>query len=339
MKNGTKLRSLASSLGIGALLLMAGARGRGSESKALPALEPPPQWAFAVDSPAASRGIPAQPVDSTPQRVPHSTALFTIVRTKDYFNPPDWHPDHHPAMPDIVAHGRPPEVIACGYCHLPNGQGRPENSSVAGLPAGYILQQLEDFRTGKRQSSEPRHLPTATMVARETKASDEEVAAAARYFSGLKPKRWIRVVETATVPLTKVAGWMFVVTDPARQEPIGQRIIETSEVLERTELRDDASGFIAYVPRGSVKRGERLVRKGGAGSTVQCGQCHGSDLKGRGLVPSIAGRSPSYIVRQLYDIQHGARAGAGAELMTPVVARLTTADMLAIAAYTASLRP
>jgi hypothetical protein len=35
-------------------------------------------------------------------------------------------------------------------------------------------------------------------------------------------------------------------------KPMGQRIIETPENLERTELRDDRSGFIAYVPAGSV---------------------------------------------------------------------------------------
>jgi cytochrome c553 len=339
MKSGTSIRSPVFVLGVGALLGMAGTPCHATEGSAPPAREPPPYWAFAVNPPAGALVAPAQPVDSTPRRVPGSAASFTLAQTKDYFDAPDWHPDRHPAMPDIVAHGRPPEVIACGYCHLPNGQGRPENSSVAGLPAGYIIQQLADFRTGKRRSSEPRHFPTATMVARETKASDEDVAAAAQYFSGLKPKRWIRVVETGTVRVTQVQGWMFVVADPPGLEPIGQRIIEMAEVLERTELRDDASGFVAYVPRGSLRKGEKLVRKGGSGRTVQCTLCHGPDLKGLGLVPSIAGRSPSYVVRQLYDIQHGARAGAGTGLMAPVVASLTVADMLAIAAYTASLRP
>ena len=301
--------------------------------------ESPPSWAFAVNPPAGLPAASAKPVDSSPHRVPGSAAAFTPAQTTDYFNPPDWHPDGHPVMPDIVAHGRAPEVIACGYCHLPNGQGRPENSSIAGLPASYILEQVADFANGKRKSSEPKHFPTASMITRETKATEQELQVAARYFSGLKPKRWIRVVETDTVPETHVAGWMFVRSEGARREPIGPRIIEMPEDLERTELRDDASGFIAYVPRGSVRKGEVLVKTGRSGLTLSCVICHGPDLRGLGNVPSIAGRSPSYVVRQLYDLQHGARAGVGAELMKTVVAKLTVGDMISIAAYTASLEP
>jgi cytochrome c553 len=54
-------------------------------------------------------------------------------------------------------------------------------------------------------------------------------------------------------------------------------------------------------------------------------------------VPGIAGRSPSYLVRQLYDFKHGARAGDGSVLMKPVVQNMTPDDMLALAAYAASL--
>jgi cytochrome c553 len=56
-------------------------------------------------------------------------------------------------------------------------------------------------------------------------------------------------------------------------------------------------------------------------------------------VPRLAGRSPSYIVRQLYDFKVGARTGGGSELMKPVVASLTLDDMIDLAAYVASLPP
>jgi len=199
---------------------------------------------------------------------------------------------------------------------------------------------VSDFRTGRRRSSEPRHLPTTFMTTRETVATDTEVEEAVRYFSSLGPKAWIHVVETDTVPVTKVTGWMHVATESPRAEPIGRRIIEMAQDLERTELRDDASGFIAFVPRGSLAKGKWLVETGGGGGrAASCPLCHGPDLKGLGVAPSVAGRSPSYIVRQLYDLRHGARAGAGAALMAPVVARMTDADRVAIAAYLASLRP
>jgi cytochrome c553 len=270
--------------------------------------------------------------------VPGSEAAFTVEQTRNFFSPPDWHPAEHPAMPEIVSHGRAPDVFACGYCHLPNGEGRPENSSLAGLPVPYMVEQLADFKSGLRKSSEPKHGPTAAMIAYETKANGKEIQAAAEYFSALKPKPWIRVVETDVVPTTHVAGWMLVPSGGAAMEPIGARIIETPENLERTELRDDHSGFIAYVPVGSIKKGEALAN-GTSSKTLRCATCHGPGLRGQGKIPALAGRSPSYIVRQLYDIQSGARTGAAVHVMKPVVIKMTIDEMEALAAYTASLNP
>ena len=78
---------------------------------------------------------------------------------------------------------------------------------------------------------------------------------------------------------------------------------------------------------------------GGNGRTVACVVCHGPDLRGLGPVPAIAGRSPSYVARQLYDLQTGARNGAWSDLMDAAVANLTVEDIVNIAAYTASLEP
>jgi cytochrome c553 len=300
--------------------------------------QPPPYWVFAVNPPAAP-DAETKAVNDPPQHVPGSKVTFTIPQTQDFFSVPDWHPNGHPAMPGVVSHGRKADVIGCGYCHLPNGQGRPENAGVAGLPVAYILQQMADFKSGVRKSSEPKLQPVAYMISVATHADEQEAQIGAAYFSQLKPKPWVRVVETATVPKTHVAGWMLVVNEPVAKEPIGNRIIETPENLERTELRDDTSGFIAYVPVGSVKRGKTLVATGGAGKTLPCATCHGASLRGKDNVPSIAGRSPSYIVRQLYDMQSGARAGVGAQLMKAPVAKLTIEDMVSIAAYLASLHP
>ena len=44
------------------------------------------------------------------------------------------------------------------------------------------------------------------------------------------------VVETNTVPKTHVAGSMLIADTPAAAEPIGQRIIEIPEDLERTNF-------------------------------------------------------------------------------------------------------
>lgn len=295
----------------------------------------PPAWAYPVNPGGGQR---AQ-YDGTLLSVPGTSVQMTLSQTRDLFNPPDWHPGGHPSMPSIVSNGRNPEVRACGYCHLPNGQGRPENSGVAGLPAAYIIQQMADYKAGLRGSSQPAMGPPRAMLAIGQAANDEEVRAAAAYFASIPFKPWIRVIEADTVPRTFVSGAMYVAAEDGSTEPIGQRLVEIPENLPRTELRDDSSGFVAYVPVGSLRRGEDLVRTGGDGRTVECALCHGSDLRGLGPVPGLAGRSPSYAVRQLYDFQTGARRGVWSELMQAVVDDLTLDDLIAIAAYTASLEP
>lgn len=302
------------------------------------AADAPPPWAFPVNPPAPAAAA-APPSDTGPKRLPGTEVTFTVAQTRDGFNVPDWRPDAHPPMPDIVAHGRRPDVRGCGYCHLPNGQGRPENASLAGLPAAYIMQQMADYKSGLRTSSEPKMGPPAAMLALAKAANEDEVKAAAAYFSSFPFKRWIRVVEAETVPKTRVAGSMLVALDEGGSEPIGQRLIEMPEDRERTELRDAGSGFVAYVPPGSIKAGEALVTRGGAGKTIACATCHGAELKGLGPVPGLAGRSPSYVVRQLWDLQHGARHGVWSDLMKASVANLSVDDMIAIAAYTASRVP
>ena len=294
-------------------------------------------WAYPVDPPPPPGPPPAD--DGSLQRLPGSPLALTITQVRDRFNIPDWFPNEHPPLPDIVAHGRAPDVWGCGYCHLPNAQGRPENSSLAGLPAAYIVQQIADWKNDLRKSSEPKMGPPSRMVTMAKAANDAEVKIAAEYFASLKFKQWIRVVESNTVPKTRPAGGMLHPVKGGGTEPIGQRIIETPEDVERTELRDPSSGFIAYVPVGSIKKGEALVTTGGAGKTIRCGICHGADLKGLAQVPPLAGRSPSYVARQLHDMQSGARKGPWAELMKEAVAKLTVEDIVAIAAYTSSRTP
>ncbi len=307
---------------------------KGETYPTAPSRPAPPPWAYPIQPP-----VKLAPDDGVPKRVPESTVAFTLTQIRDLYVAPDWHPGDHPPLPEVVARGRKPDLFACGYCHYPNGQGRPENSSLAGLRAGYIAQQMADYNNGLRKSSEPAMRPPAMMLAQAKSVTEAEVKSSAEYFASLQYKPWIKVIETDTVPKTHVAGFMLVPLEGGGTEPIGQRIIEVARDLARTSLRDPRSGFIAYVPVGGIRRGEALVTTGGAGRTVPCGTCHGQDLKGLGDVPPLAGRSPSYTVRQLYDFQSGARAGLLSAQMKESVAKLTVEDMVSIAAYTASRAP
>ena len=291
-----------------------------------------PIWAYPGHFSANATGAEQQHLSG-------SKASYTTSEINDLFVVPDWYPDAHPPMPEVVAHGRKPDVYACGHCHLPNGQGRPENASVAGLPAAYIIAQMADFKNGLRNGSDPEMRSVTAMVKLSKSTSDEDVKSAAAYFSSIKLKPWIRVVEVDQVPRTKPAGGMMVVIDGGATEPIGDRIIEVSENLEKTELRDPTSGFIAYVPKGTLEKGKELVTSGGSGKTMACTMCHGQDLKGMGNIPSIAGRSPSQMTRQIIDFQTGARNGPMAPMMKGVVSKLTLEDTVAITAYLASQAP
>jgi cytochrome c553 len=320
------------------------------------AADVPPPWAYGFASPPPSSPAPAlanapanPPPDNTIQHtLPGSKLSFTRAQAGNRYGPGDWYPEDHPQMPDVVAHGREsasPQIFACGLCHYPNGHGRPENAGINGLSYDYIMQQLTDFKNGARKTSDPRKGNTGLMTGFAKSLTDDEMKAAAKYFSSIPATPWIKVVETATAPKAKVAGGMFVELAGAEAgtEPLGERILEVPANTEDTELwRNPRSGFVAYVPPGSIKKGESLVTAGttaGGGKVTACTACHGADLRGLGPVPRLAGRSPSYVARQLYDMQHGNRAGAWTPLMVPVVANLDQSDLVNAAAYLASLQP
>jgi cytochrome c553 len=291
--------------------------------------EPPQQqggaslsWAFPV--PDAVQ--PAR--EDGPVHLAGSIRTYTQAQIDDLSNPPDWFPDEHGPLPSVVEHGSG-DVLACGSCHLMSGLGHPESADLTGLPAGYFLRQLADFKSGARK--------TERMPAISNALTDEDARKTAEWFATLKPKPWIRVVEADTVPKTFVNGGRMRLPLPGGgTEPLGNRIIELPEDPARATSRDPHSGFIAYVPKGSIAKGEDLVENGVGGSGIGCVTCHGPSLEGLGEVPRLAGISPIYIVRQVIGIQTGTRAGVSSKIMKGFVVQLKVDELVAIAAYLAS---
>ena len=323
----------------GMLAIVVGALGCAAGSANAQTLIEELAWAYAI-TPGPAPAVPVD--DGTRYSLPGSTGQFTLDQIRNRMGPADWYPGDHPSMPPIVAVGREAAgVWACSLCHYPNGKGRPENASVVGYPKEYFIQQMYDFKNGLRESADPRKPNTPLMTGFAVAMTDEEIHASAEYFSAMRWTPWIEVVETDTVPKTRVAGGMHLKLEGAEAgtEPLGKRIVESPVDAEHTEvLRDPRSGFIAYVPKGSVARGEELARYGNEGVTA-CTVCHGNDLNGLAMVPGLRGRSPSYIARQLADMKEGKRRGAWTPLMAPVVASLGADDILNLAAYLASLEP
>lgn len=301
-----------------------------------------PAWLFPIPAPVAAPAPAASaPDDTRLLHVPGSGLGHTRAQLNDRFAVPDWHADVRPPVPEVVAHGRKPDVYACGYCHLPNGAGRPENATVAGLPAEYIVQQMRAFASGQRKAAwtASSFLPATLMAKLAGLATDRELSEAAAYYSSLtlgKPRA--AVLETERVPRTRAIAYVYERIGADDDEPLGNRLLELPVDFERHELRDARLQYVAYVPPGSLERGRALAIDGTT-ALPSCASCHGSDLRGMGLVPPIAGRSPTYLLRQLVAFRTRARQTPEGVPMQPVVDGLDLGDMIAAAAYAGSLPP
>jgi cytochrome c553 len=321
------LAGLALSL-LPAIALAAGAPVAAPTQLALPQED----WAYPEGSPDFQR----TPAPDGPQRVPGSTRSLTRQQVGGMFNGiEDWFPERHGPMPRVVSHGREPAVRACAACHLTSGLGHASTGMSAGMNPDYFFNQVKELAAGLRN---PR---SGGMMRIAQAMTDAEIREAAAYYARQKPQKWVEVREAATVPVTWVQGGIDIrLPKPnAGSEPIGTRVIEIPADAARSELRDPYSGYVAYVPPGSIAKGRDLVTTGANGKTMACGVCHGPDLKGLGAVPGLAGRLPTYVARQMIDFRNKTRTGAMAPLMQPVVEKLTMEDVVNIVAYTASLDP
>lgn len=313
---------------LGTLLAVAAAAQNLQNPQSVPNGLPP--WAYNIPDKAQPPSTPATGM----VRVPGSGKEYDATKVGSNSNPPDWFPDEHGPAPRVVTGEPGVSMMACGSCHLMSGQGHPESADIAGMPAEYIVRQMSYFKSGARKEAE-RMAPIAKAT------SEQDVWQAAEYFASINPIPWVKVIETSTPPKTYVntAGRHRILSPEGGTEPIGHRIIEIPEDPVRTADRDPHSGFIAYVPPGSIAEGETLVKTGGVGKTVPCAICHGDGLKGLGEVPRIAGLQPVYIARQLIGMQNGSSAGKDAELMKKVVLNLSEDDIISISAYLGSLPP
>jgi cytochrome c553 len=301
------------------------------------AQEAPPPWAYHI-TPNGPPPLPAKVDDGAKRTFPGSEVSMTLTETRNRFFAPDWHPTSHPPMPESVLHGRKPNTYACGFCHRAEGQGVADSANISGLSKDYIVRQVQEMRSHARQTAVDQRLPMVLKSHVFNSVTDEEIIEAATYFSSLPARSYVKVVETDVVPKTvSYLNLWLVPTPDGETEPLGQRIIEIPDDLDRAEMRDTRAPFTAYVPRGSIERGRALAESGGEAG-LACAACHGEGLKG-GIGPRLAGHYATYLVRQLHDLKTGRRKGEQAGQMAATVEKLTLPDMIALAAYAASLTP
>jgi cytochrome c553 len=297
-----------------------------------------PDWAYTPPVPGAPPPPSALPTDDNAVvRIPGTDRTFTRGELRALKETMNWYPeDRHGTAPNIIRFGKE-GVRQCSLCHLPDGSGRPENAPVSAYHPVYFMQQMQDFRDGLRKSADPRKANTNVMIGFAKATTLEEDRAAAEYFSQQPYPRRMKVVESKTSPTVRMQGGMHMAVPAA--EGGGMQPIHADEIVEvpddnlRAEARDTRMGWTAYVPVGTLNKGKAVAARN------QCAVCHGANLEGIGPVPPLAGRSPSYMMRQLFDMKNGSRRGPWSEVMKPIVDKMTTQDMMNVAAFAASVAP
>src|ERR1043165_8086302 len=258
----SRVGRVAGALAVGVLAFTAGEMFLGTAAGFMM-----PAQAAELQTPGWAYGVPAQgQVNPPPARddgkmlsIEGSDRQFTLNQVRGRVDndtparqaPADWFPGDHPYMPQIVAEGDNARgIVACSLCHYPNGKGRSENASPAGLDKEYIIRQLHDMKNDLRHSAEPRKANTNAMVTFAKAMTEDEIEQSATYFSSMQWTPWIKVVESETAPKVRSAGGLYIPLEGAEagMEPIGNRIVEVPVNAEHTEtLRDPRSPFIAYV--------------------------------------------------------------------------------------------
>ena len=237
-----------------------------------------------------------------------------------------------PAMPKAVTTGKP---LPCMQCHLANGGSHPESAAIAGMPVDYIIEQVHAFRDGQRVD-----VRTGRMVQVAKTISEEDLKAAAEYYAAIGPDRqkWLKTVVGTEVPKGPApfggGGFRYHAPEGGMEPLPAGMVVETAEDDDLVRARDQIDGgFVQYVHPEDMALGEKIAAEG------KCGTCHGPEYKGKGDVPRLAGQHTVYLIRQLKDMQTGARKDKRVAVMKPITDKLSDREMVAVSAYLASKTP
>lgn len=271
-------------------------------------------WAY------ASEPAPGNNADAAAPAKPVNQALIATTYTG------------LPRMPDVVARGKP---LPCMQCHLANGGSHPESAAISGLTVNYIIEQVHAFRDGDRVDSR-----TGRMVQAAKLISEKDLQEAAEYYAAIGPDRqkWVKTVVGNEMPKGPApfggGGFRYHAADGGMEPLPAGMVVEVAENDDLVRARDQINGgFVQYVRPEDMAMGEKIA------ATAGCATCHGADFKGNGDVPRLAGQHSLYMIRQLKNMQTGARKDKNVATMKPIADKLSDREIVAVAAYLASKSP
>lgn len=241
----------------------------------------------------------------------------------------------------------PPGFGYCAGCHGTDGvSGNARIPRLDIQTPDYLEMALLSYRDGRRQSGYMTHAASAV--------PGERLRALAQRFGRVRPGGEEGATRPAAgpeapadtpawdVPLTTLSGSFHGGPEPAAavatlSEPVAGSAAAAAGEAPRGEA--EAAAAVAADP---VVRGRALATaEAGLRDVPACQSCHGPDAeRRRSDTPALAGQYRAYLEVQLRLWRDGVRGGGPrAPLMTEAAKLLSDAEIVALAAYYASLPP
>ena len=129
----------------------------------------------------------------------------------------------------------------------------------------------------------------------------------------------------------------------ARKDPTMSAMVAPLSEADMQNLAAFYSGQVLKVGAANEKlvaKGERIYRGGNAESGVAaCIACHGPRGAGNPAAryPAVGGQHAAYVEKSLKDFKSGARSNDAGDIMQAVAARMTDAEVKAVAEYISGL--
>ncbi len=194
------------------------------------------------------------------------------------------------------------KAASCAGCHGEDG-----NSSMPGFPKlagqhkGYLVKQLQAFKSGARVS--PMMAPLAAGL------DDQTIEEIATYYAGIK----ISANPAPTLPADDEDD-----DAPAK-----------TEEQKKAQLND------------LIAQGGDLYRNGNLATAVSaCVACHGPYAEGNRPAgyPALHSQHADYLIKTLTDFKTGARAKSRENMMHMIATKMTEQEIKAVAYYISTMK-
>ena len=194
------------------------------------------------------------------------------------------------------------KAASCAGCHGEDGNSQmPGFPKLAGQHKGYLMKQLQDFKSGSRLS--PMMAPMASGL------NEQAIAEIAEYYSA-----------------NKISANPVLVLSASDEDDDAPPKTEEQKKAELAKL---------------IAQGSNLYRNGDIATAVSaCIACHGPFGEGNrpASFPALHSQHADYLIKTLTDFKTGARSKSRENIMHMIATKMTDQEIKAVAYYIASMK-